>query len=83
MLLDIVVKQRDEPGAKPDLFREWEREAEAGGWPYLKRVAEAIVLTRLGALLHDLCHVPFGHSVEDELRLLVPHDENRERFDAL
>jgi uncharacterized protein len=83
MLLDIVLEQRDEPRAKLDLFAEWEREEQAGGPALLKRVAEAIVLTRLGALLHDLCHVPFGHSVEDELRLLKPHDENRERFDGL
>lgn len=83
MLFDVVLEQRDEPRAKPDLFTEWEREEQAGGPPLLKRVAEAITLTRLGALLHDLCHVPFGHSVEDELRLLKPHDENRERFDGL
>lgn len=83
MLFDIVLEQRDEPRAKVDLFGEWEREEQAGGPPFLKRVAEAIVLTRLGALLHDLCHVPFGHSVEDELQLLKPHDENRERFDEL
>lgn len=83
MLFDIVLEQRDEPRAKPDLFTEWEREEQAGGPPMLKRIAEAITLTRLGALLHDLCHVPFGHSVEDELRLLTPHDENRKRFDGL
>ncbi len=83
MLLDIVIEQRDEPGAKEDLFAEWERQAGADGPPLLKRLAEAIVLTRLGALLHDLCHIPFGHSVEDELRLLEPHDENEARFDGL
>ncbi len=83
MMLDIVIEQRDEPGAKDDLFAEWERDEQAHGPQLLKRVAEAIVLTRLGALLHDLCHVPFGHSVEDELRLLDPHDENRDRFESL
>ncbi len=83
MLFDIVLEQRDEPRAKPDLFGEWQRAEQAGGPPMLKRVAEAIVLTRLGALLHDLCHIPFGHSVEDELQLLEPHDENRRRFDQL
>ena len=65
------------------LFAEWERDEQAHGPQLLKRVAGAIVLTRLGALLHDLCHVPFGHSVEDELRLLDPHDENRDRFESL
>jgi len=83
MLLDIVLEQRDEPSAKDDLFGEWEQNERAGGPSLLKLVAEATILTRLGALLHDLCHVPFGHSVEDELRLLDPHDENRDRFDEL
>lgn len=83
MLLDIVAEQGDEPRAKQDLFSEWTAMERDGGLPAAKRIAEATVLTRIGALLHDLCHVPFGHSVEDELRLLTPHDENRERFDAL
>jgi HD superfamily phosphohydrolase len=80
MLFDIVLEQRDEPRAKPDLFAEWRAERPQ---EFEKRVAEAIVLTRLGALLHDLCHVPFGHSVEDELQLLEPHDANEKRFDRL
>jgi HD superfamily phosphohydrolase len=80
MLFDIVLQQRDEPSAKPDLFAEWERDVQV---PSLKRVAEATVLARLGALLHDLCHVPFGHSVEDELQLLESHDENSARFSRL
>jgi HD superfamily phosphohydrolase len=48
-----------------------------------RQFGEAIVAARLGALLHDLCHVPFGHSIEDELNILVPHDENARRFDRL
>ena len=47
---------------------------------YICKVSEAIVLARLGALLHDLCHIPFGHSIEDELRVLEPHDRNVVRF---
>jgi hypothetical protein len=34
-------------------------------------------------LLHDLPHVPFGHTLEDEFGLLVRHDENFPRLDAL
>jgi hypothetical protein len=34
-------------------------------------------------LLHDLCHIPAGHTIEDDLRLLEPHDENKRRFKAL
>lgn len=30
---------------------------------------------RLGALLHDIGHLPFGHSLEDELQILNGHDE--------
>jgi uncharacterized protein len=40
-------------------------------------------LARLAALLHDLPHVPFGHTLEDEFGLLVRHDENFPRLDAL
>ena len=40
-------------------------------------------LARLAALLHDLPHVPFGHTLEDEFGLLVRHDENFSRLDAL
>lgn len=46
-------------------------------------IAEATVLARLGGLLHDLCHVPLGHTIEDDLGVLTPHDENSERFEYL
>jgi HD superfamily phosphohydrolase len=48
-----------------------------------RRIAEAVIAVRLGALLHDLCHVPFGHSLEDELGILTPHDKNERRFDRM
>jgi HD superfamily phosphohydrolase len=86
-LFDAAYDQRNGHHAVPDLFTEWERDllhdGTDGRTPFVKRVAEAIVLARLGALLHDLCHVPFGHSVEDDLDLLVAHDKNAWRFDAL
>lgn len=40
-------------------------------------------LARLGALLHDLPHVPFGHTLEDEFHLLVRHDNNDFRIRTL
>lgn len=78
MLLDVVWNQRGElHGVDEDLFAEWTRQGE---FVADERWAKATVLARLGALLHDLCHVPAGHTVEDDLGALEPHDENEERF---
>jgi uncharacterized protein len=38
------------------------------------------VLIRLYALLHDVPHVPFGHTIEDELGIYTRHDKNPDRF---
>ncbi len=37
-------------------------------------------LIRLYALLHDVPHIPFGHTLEDELLILPRHDENEARI---
>jgi len=78
-LLDVVWSQSgDLHGVKDDLFAEWR---EKHGEPDANdEWAKATVLARLGALLHDLCHIPAGHTVEDDLLVLEPHDENEERF---
>lgn len=39
------------------------------------------ILIRLYALLHDITHIPFGHTIEDELNLLPRHDENDARIE--
>jgi uncharacterized protein len=39
------------------------------------------ILIRLYALLHDITHIPFGHTIEDELNLLDRHDENNARIE--
>jgi HD superfamily phosphohydrolase len=80
MLLDQILNQRDGLHGVSDLFGEWHTK-ERG--TYAAKVAKAISLARLGALLHDLCHVPVGHSVEDDLKILEAHDENLHRFDRL
>jgi HD superfamily phosphohydrolase len=36
---------------------------------------------RAAALLHDVTHIPFGHTLEDERRVFPRHDEDRARFD--
>ena len=38
------------------------------------------ILIRLYALLHDVPHIPYGHTLEDELGILKRHDENEERL---
>lgn len=49
-----------------------------------ERVSErAHRVIRMAALLHDITHVPFGHTLEDELGLVERHDRNRARFDRL
>ncbi|MFW6189888.1 MAG: HD domain-containing protein [Planctomycetota bacterium] len=37
----------------------------------------------LAALVHDATHIPFGHTFEDERRLLERHDESEARFGRL
>jgi HD superfamily phosphohydrolase len=94
-LMDVVVDQRSGRDATPDLFGQWERELGTLGsdgryafletdlWQFERKIAEVTVLARLGALMHDFGHVPFGHSIEDDLGILTAHDKNDERFDRL
>lgn len=35
----------------------------------------------VAALVHDITHIPFGHTFEDERRIFPRHDENPERLD--
>ncbi|MFO7638183.1 MAG: HD domain-containing protein [bacterium] len=42
--------------------------------------AEDERLIRLYALVHDITHIPFGHTLEDERRVFPRHDRNRERI---
>lgn len=89
-LLDAVVDNRDGPRPQRNLFDEWDAtaeqkvETETGEVVTFSQfdleLARVTVLARLGALLHDLCHVPFGHTIEDDLRVLEGHDYNENRF---
>jgi HD superfamily phosphohydrolase len=93
-LLDATLGQGETRHGRPDLFRQWRtecgllrgKEDEASSddrRKYTRMVAEAVVLARLGALLHDICHVAYGHTTEDDLQVLTPHDCNTQRFDAI
>jgi HD superfamily phosphohydrolase len=81
-LLDALFSQRNGPHSTPDLFDQWQADPDDRD-RFARESARVVVLARLGALLHDLLHVPFGHSIEDDLQLLERHDANRSRFDRL
>lgn len=53
--------------------------------PYAERIVDEreTRLARLFALLHDLPHISFGHTLEDEFGLLKRHDKNESRIDTL
>src|SRR5207249_4159698 len=42
--------------------------------------AEEEALIRVTALVHDITHIPFGHTLEDERGVLPRHDEDSARF---
>ncbi len=41
------------------------------------------LVARIYALVHDVTHVAFGHTIEDELGIFDRHDDNRRRIDRL
>jgi HD superfamily phosphohydrolase len=55
-------------------FRKKTSEAAHGEWSYKGVSLPAARFIRLGALLHDIGHLPFGHTLEDELHHLRSHD---------
>lgn len=57
------------------------RQIESNGALVLPETARRAVF--LAALVHDVTHIPFGHTFEDERRLLERHDRNRRRFNLL
>jgi HD superfamily phosphohydrolase len=72
----------EDPNSLPSDIKELAVDERDAPWRviYRRRLAEATVLARLGALLHDIGHLPFGHTIEDDLKLLVPHDVGRVRL---
>lgn len=44
---------------------------------------ELILLSRCYALIHDIMHIPFGHTLEDELGFFKRHDKNLPRVRRL
>lgn len=77
-IIDRVVSNWSGAHLVPSLLDEWDANGDL-----TVRVAEATILARLAALIHDICHVPFGHTIEDDLKVLTPHDENERRFEAI
>lgn len=66
LMLEALERNHREPGRDEETQPEWR----LGGPP----TAFEAWFVRLGALLHDIGHIPAGHTLEDELALLTPHD---------
>ncbi len=77
-IMDRVVQALDGPEPQRCLLDDWREDDE-----FDLRLREATVLVRLTALIHDLTHVPFGHTIEDDLEVLLSHDKNVTRFEML
>lgn len=80
-LLDAVWNSQTNPQSRDlreNLLTEW-----ADADILDQEFAKATVLARLGGLMHDLCHIPLGHTIEDDLQVLDPHDGNEARFNRL
>lgn len=80
VLLDSAVQQGTSIHRVDDLFSEWLEDSPSF---YLENLTKATVVARLGALLHDICHIPFGHSIEDDMGLLYSHDNNLPRLNKI
>ncbi|HZU72995.1 MAG TPA: hypothetical protein VE990_09530 [Acidimicrobiales bacterium] len=77
-ILDRVVRAVEGADRQRSLLDDWREDG-----VFEIRFREATVLARLTALIHDLTHVPFGHTIEDDLEVLTSHDKNEARFEAL
>src|SRR5207253_5806571 len=53
------------------------------GRPTYQISAADLRIVRIYGLLHDITHIPFGHTLEDELGLFMRHDANPARINAL
>ena len=54
------------------------RSERAGGQPIISK--EEARFLGFASLLHDITHIPFGHTFEDERRILPAHDNSSERL---
>jgi HD superfamily phosphohydrolase len=70
----IIANLQANPGR--ELFYQAER-PKAGD--FASRVETARPVIRLIGLLHDLTHAPFGHTIEDEIRLVASKHDHPER----
>ena len=74
LMMDALARNAEATPKGDDLGGDWRRD-EA-----LRPAEKAFV--RLGALLHDIGHLPAGHTFEDELGLFAKHD-TVERLEAI
>jgi HD superfamily phosphohydrolase len=74
-LIDAIIRNlRANP--ERELFYQSERPKSGD---FADRVRDARPVIRLIGLLHDLTHAPFGHTIEDEIRLVASKHDHPER----
>ncbi len=73
-MLLVDATRRNAATRAPEPSEHWRRAVELS--------AEEVTFVRLAALLHDIGHLPAGHTLEDELGLLAYHDGD-ERIDLI
>jgi uncharacterized protein len=44
---------------------------------------DELQIARAYSLLHDVSHIPYGHALEDEMRIFERHDQNKGRIERL
>lgn len=42
-----------------------------------------VLFLRIASLVHDVTHIPFGHTLEDESRIFKRHDKDKERWEKI
>jgi HD superfamily phosphohydrolase len=74
---NVTILRRADDAMKQTVLRGMVKRQSPLGVSYFEQ------FVRIAALIHDITHVPFGHTLEDQAELLPRHDEHPERIDGV